>query len=121
MNLSFKLILIGLFLLFIRTIHAQEDENIPKIEYKMDSVSINLAPDSKPITVYVYFVVDSSGHFSEVEARKIICKKCDESTKEHFKKLAVDAVASSPSWDPGDKKLKPMSFLMPIKFIAEKE
>lgn len=97
------------------------------IKNKTDKVIIDSIPqteikDSIPITVIVYFEVNPQGQIQNVKAKKVKCKKCDDNTKEHFKKEAVKAVASSPDWESpeGGGNGKTVSFTMPIKFMIEK-
>jgi len=98
------------------------DAIIPMIEYELDSTDFNFSNITFPIIVHIQFTVDTSGEFKNVKVKKISCSDCDKVTKNHFKKLAVDIVSSSPEWEKdnnSDTKPKAMTFLMPIKFILK--
>jgi hypothetical protein len=125
---SIKLISILLTLMtFNIVMYSQQSDTLKsksQLDYEMDTSTVKLLSDSIPITVFVYFMVDKNGDIKNVKAKKVDCKKCDKTTKEHFKKEAERAVLSSPKWEPGtDSNGNPreVSFLLPVKFMIKDE
>ncbi len=119
--------LIAILTSFYFVSYSQQSDSLiskSQFDYKMDTSSAKLLTDSIPITVYVYFRVDKNGEIKNVKAKKVECKKCDKTTKEHFKKEAERVVLSSPKWEPGkDSNGNPreVSFLLPVKFMIKDE
>ncbi len=101
---------------------TDSNASIPMIEYELDSTDYNFSNITSPIIVHVQFTVDTDGEFKNVKAKKTTCSDCDKMTKNHFKKLAIEIVSSSPKWEKdenSDIKPKAMTFIMPIKFILK--
>ncbi len=118
-------IIISIMILITNNSFSQvtdSNASIPMIEYELDSTDYNFSNMISPIIVHVQFTVDTDGEFKNIKAKKITCSDCDKVTKNHFKKLAIDIVSSSPKWEKdenSDNKPKAMTFLMPIKFIPK--
>jgi formylmethanofuran dehydrogenase subunit E len=81
--LIFTLILIGSF-----SLKAQRNQDSLSIK-KQDSNKVKEKPQSEPITVFVYFEINTDGKVQNAKAQKVKCKKCNKETIEHYKKEAI--------------------------------
>ncbi|MFQ3675518.1 MAG: hypothetical protein SNJ64_03140 [Endomicrobiia bacterium] len=131
MKTTFRIKLVSLLpmlMTFNLIVYSQQSDTLiskSNLDYnKMDTSIVKLFSDSIPITVFVYFMVDKNGEIKNVKVKKVECKKCDKTTKEHFIKEAERVILSSPKWEPRqDSKGNPreVSFLLPVKFMIKNE
>lgn len=73
-------------------------------------------PDSA--TVYVTFMVDTTGKVSDIKVKKIDCKKCDKEYKESLKSEAIRLIATAPPM-PAPK--QPTRYTQPLRFVVSNE
>ena len=69
-------------------------------------------------TVYVSFMVDTSGKISDIKVKKIECKKCDKEYKEGLKAEAIRIISSMPALKP---RKQPVRYTQPLKFAVADE
>ncbi|HSF45989.1 MAG TPA: hypothetical protein VLA58_08255 [Chitinophagaceae bacterium] len=88
--------------------NAQSVDSIPK--------PAKAAADSA--TVYVSFMVETTGEIKKVGIYKIECPKCGKKFKEKIKSEAIRVIKAGPSMPPRQKRVM---MVQPIKFILEDE
>jgi hypothetical protein len=64
-------------------------------------------------TVYVTFIVDTTGKIINVEAYKIRCRKCKKELKENLRTEAVRIVKSMPDWGTPKQNVR---YNLPLRF-----
>lgn len=67
-------------------------------------------------TVYVSFIVETTGKITNVKVDKIKCRKCKKEFKESLKLEAVKVISSIPDNEPRKERIK---FIQPLKFMIE--
>lgn len=64
-------------------------------------------------TVYISFIVETSGKITNVKVSKIKCKPCSKEFKGSLKTEAIRVISSMPAWPPTKERRK---YIQPLKF-----
>ena len=109
-----KLILIvGLYLMVMSLSFGQTTDSAVKVS-NIKNFSQENTIDSA--TVYVSFIVETTGKITNVKVDKIKCRKCKKEFKESLKLEAVKVISSIPDHEPRKERIK---FIQPLKFVIE--
>jgi protein TonB len=81
-----------------------------------------LSEDSIRVTVYISFIVDTTGEVKNVFAQKVVCNDCDSIVKNKCKDEAIKKFKGMPNWIPKRERGKPVevNYVLPVKMVLPK-
>ena len=103
-------LMLGLFLMAVNMSLGQTDSSSL---IKTNDKTLNQNDQADSATVFVSFIVETSGKITDVEVYKINCKKCSKEFKENIKSEAIRVVKSMPDLEQRKERIK---YIQPIKF-----
>ena len=110
-----KLFILGCCVLALNATYAQFD-TASLSEPNDNRTNKNNPADSA--TVFVSFVIETTGKITHVEVYKVSCKKCSKGFKENIQSEAISVIKSMPDFEPQKERVK---FIQPIKFELTEE
>ena len=104
------ILILGLFLMTVNVSLGQTDSSSL---IKPNDKTLNQSDQADSATVFVSFIVETTGKITNVEVSKIKCKKCSKEFKENVKSEAIRIIKSMPYLEPRKERIK---YIQPIKF-----
>ena len=109
------ILLLGLFLMTMNLSFGQSTDS-SSIVSNTEKINQEIKIDSA--TVYVSFIVETTGKITNVKVDKIKCKKCNKEFKESLKSEALRIISTIPDLEPRKERIK---FVQPFKFRVTHE
>lgn len=104
------ILMLGLFLMTVNVSHGKTDSSSL---IKPNDKTLNQSDQADSATVFVSFIVETTGKITHVEVSKIKCKKCSKEFKENLKSEAIRIIKSMPDLETRKERIK---YFQPIKF-----